>query len=165
MVRSEMSPTLPGYAPSASGRESHGGGERGAILVEFAIMLPLLALLFLTVIDLGLVSRESQVLQNAAREAARFSALQTSWLDPRNHTATRAAIEQRVIDYCQEEGIAVSAANVTVNQQYPIQVNGFTVLGTEVIVAYDRRFLIPGAPLLPFSQVRLGGRAVFRNLY
>ena len=151
--------------PSAIGREPHGGGERGAILVEFALVLPLLALVFLTIIDLGLVIHENQVLQNATREAARFSAIPSSWVDPRNPVASQATIKQRVIDYCQQEGIAVSAANVTVNQQYPIQVNGFTVFGSEVVVAYDRQFLVPGAPLLPFPQVRLSGRAVFRNLY
>ena len=150
--------------PDADGRR-RGRRERGAAVVELAIMLPLLALLLLSVIDLGLVIRESQVLQNAAREAARFSALQTSWLDPVNPTASQAAIEQRVIDYCRQEGIAVSAANVTVNQQYPIDANGLTLRGSEVVISYDRAFLIPGAPLLPFSRVRLTGRAVFRNLY
>jgi hypothetical protein len=148
---------------TAAGR---GRGERGTALVELAVVLPLLALLFLTAIDLGLAIREGQVLQNAAREAARFSSLQTSWLDPvRNPTASRAAIEQRVVDYCLREGITVSAAAVSIDQRYPIRVGGLTLGGSEVIVSYERPFLIPGAPLLPFARVRLTGRAVFRNLY
>jgi hypothetical protein len=153
-------------APDAIGGRPRGGSERGAVLVEFAIVLPLLALLFLTVIDLGLVIRENQVLQNAVREGARFSSVPSSWVDPRNPMASAAAIRQRVTDYCLEEGIVVNPADITINQQYPINVGaGLTALGSEVIASYDRPFLIPGAPLLPFAQVRLTRRAVFRNLY
>lgn len=142
------------------------GNERGAVLVEFAIVLPLLTLLLLTVIDLGLVVRESQVIQNAAREGARFSALPVSWVDARNPVATQAAIRQRVTAYCLEEGVVVDPASVAVDQTYPIDVGGgVSALGSEVIVSYERPFLIPGAPLLPFARVRLASRAVFRNLY
>jgi hypothetical protein len=148
-------------APDAT----RGRGEGGAILVEFAIVLPLLALVFLSVIDLGLVIHESQVLQNAAREGARFSSLPSSWIDPRNPGATEAAVKQRVVDYCREEGIVVDPADVTVDQRYPIVVDGLTVRGSEVVVTYERAFLVPGAPLLPFPRVRLSGRGVFRNLY
>jgi TadE-like protein len=153
-------------APDAIGPNRRGGAERGAVLVEFAIVLPLLALLFLTIIDLGLAIRESQVLQNAAREGARFSALQISWVDPLNPVATEGAIKQRVTAYCQQEGIVVDPAAVTVNQRYAIDVGGgLTALGSEIVVSYERPFLIPGAPLLPFARVRLASRAVFRNLY
>jgi uncharacterized membrane protein len=150
---------------NCSGEPGRRPPQRGAALVELALTLPLLTLLFLTIIDLGLVIREHQVLQNAAREAARFSALPLSWIDPRNPVATEAAIKQRLVDYCQQEGITVAPGQITVNQQYPIDVNGFTVRGSEVIVTYTRSFLIPGAPLLPFAQMTLSGRAVFRNLY
>ena len=145
-------------------KRSTAGGE-GAILVELAIVLPLLALMFLTVIDLGLVIWEHQVLQNGVREGARFSTLPMNWINPRNPGATENEIRQRVIDYCQDEGITLDPGNITVDQQFPIDVGGLTVLGSEVTVAYDRTFLVPGAPLLPFPQVRLTGRAVFRNLY
>ncbi len=137
----------------------------GAVLVEFALVLPLLALLFLTVIDLGLVIWEHQVLQNAAREAARFSSLPSSWINPRNPGANESQIKQRVIDSCLEEGIHVEANDIIVVQDYLITVGGMTVKGSEVTVTYDRSFLIPGAPLLPFPEVTLTGRAVFRNLY
>src|SRR5512134_889063 len=104
----------------AIGKGLRGGAERGAVAVELAIVLPLLALLLLTIIDLGLAIRESQVLQNAAREGARFSALPISWIDPLNPVATETAIKQRVTDYCQQEGIVVDPATVTVNQRHPI---------------------------------------------
>ncbi len=49
--------------------------EEGAILVEMAFVLPILALIFIIIIDGGLAIREHQLLQNAAREAARFASL------------------------------------------------------------------------------------------
>jgi Flp pilus assembly protein TadG len=124
-----------------------------------------MVLLFLGALDLGLVIRDHQVLQNAAREGARFSTLPANWVSPVNPNATVADIEQRVIDYLQQEGIAVGPGDITVNQTYPINVGVVTAWGSEVVVTYTRSFLIPGAPLLPFGQVTLGGRSVFRNLY
>ena len=41
-----------------------------------ALVLPLLTLLLIGIINMGLVIREHQVLQNAAREGARYSTLQ-----------------------------------------------------------------------------------------
>ena len=153
-------------APDTNAATTGRTAERGAVLVEFAIVLPLLALLFLTVIDLGLVIHESQVLQNAVREGARFSALPTSWIDPRNPAASEAAVRQRVTDYCREEGIVVDPAAVGVDQRHLIDVGGgLTARASEVTIDYQRPFLIPGAPLLPFARVRLASRAVFRNLY
>lgn len=139
--------------------------EKGAVLVELAIVLPLLALIFLTIIDLGLVIREHQILQNAAREGARFSTLPMNWINPRNPGATANAIKQRVIDYCQQEGLAVGLEDVTLNQLYPIDVGGLTAYGSEVTVTHESTLLIPGAPLIPVGQLNLAGRAVFRNLY
>ena len=156
-----MTPTA-----NAIGTRLRDGSERGAVIVEFALVLPLLALLFLTVIDLGLVVHESQVLQNAAREGARFSALPISWIDPINPVATEAAIRQRVTDYCAEEGVVVAPGSITINQSFPIDVGGgLSALGSEIVVSYERPFLIPGAPLLPFTRVTLSSRAVFRNFY
>ncbi len=152
--------------PDAIGTRPRDESQRGAVLVEFALVLPLLALLFLTVIDMGLVVHESQVLQNAAREGARFSALPISWIDPMNPIASETAIRQRVTDYCRQEGIVLDPGSITISQQYPIDVGGgLTAMGSEVVISYERPFLIPGAPLLPFTRVRLSTRAVFRNFY
>ena len=128
-------------------------------------MLPLLTILFLGVVDLGLVIWEHQVLQNAARAGARFSSLPRNWVNPRNPGANIAEIEQRVIDYLQEEGITVGLGNISVTQSFPINVAGMTLTGSEVSVTYTRALLFSGGGLLPFAQVTLHGRSVFRNLY
>ena len=139
--------------------------ERGVIAVEYAIMLPLLVICFLTIIDLGLVIHEHQILQNAAREAAQFSALPRNQISPLNPMATASAIKQRAMDYCEGGNIPVTPADITVSQQHPITVGALTVMGSEVTISYTRSFLIAGAPFLPVGDVVLSGRAVFRNLY
>lgn len=139
---------------------------QGAILVELALVLPFLVLLMLTAVDLGLILWEYKIVQNAAREGARFSALPRNWISPWNPIATDADIKQRVLDYLQQEGIAgVTANDVTVNQHYLIPSGPITPFGSEVTVTYNRALLVPGAGLLPFGTMTLTGRAVFRNFY
>lgn len=49
--------------------------ERGAELIEFALVFPLLLLTTLGIIDFGLMFQRYEVLTNAAREGARVSVL------------------------------------------------------------------------------------------
>jgi Flp pilus assembly protein TadG len=151
--------------PATDVRSDPRARERGAVLVELALVGPLLVLLLITFLDLGLVLREYQVLQNAAREGARLSVHPPSWVDWRNPGASYAAIQQRVVDYLRQERIPVDAASVTVTQTHPVVVNGLTVYTSQVTVSYDRRLLVPGLGVLPSPTVTLTANAVFRNLY
>lgn len=49
-----------------------GIGERGEVLIEFAIVAPMLLLLLLTIVDLGLMLTTQSLLDGAARDAARL---------------------------------------------------------------------------------------------
>jgi len=49
--------------------------ERGAELVEFALIMPLLVVLAIGIIDFGLAFRDMAVVTNAAREGARVRVL------------------------------------------------------------------------------------------
>jgi Flp pilus assembly protein TadG len=147
-------------------RRAHNPVDKGTALVELAMVLPLLIILFLGTIDLGIAIREHQILQNAAREGARFSALPRNWINPAvNPTASEAAIKERVIDYLAQENITINAASITVNQQRPITIGGLTVWGSDITVTYTRPLLVAGGPLLPFANVTLSGESLFRNLY
>jgi hypothetical protein len=139
--------------------------ERGVAAVEMALVLPFLVLLVLMSVDLGLVLREHQIAQNAAREGARFSALPLNQVGPVNPPASIAAIEQRVTDYLASENITVPAGSITVNQQFPIRIGSYTVYGSEVTISYTRPLLVPAVGLIPAGNVTLTGRSVFRNLY
>lgn len=49
--------------------------ERGAELIEFALILPLLLLIMLGIVDFGFMFQRYEVLTNAAREGARVAVL------------------------------------------------------------------------------------------
>ncbi len=136
-------------------------------MVEFALVLPLLVLIILLIVDLSWCLRECQILENAAREGARYSVIDRNRVDPvRNPGATIANIKQVVIDYCSQENITVQAADINVTQTYPINPGGAPLLyGSEVTVSYPRQLVIGGFGILPSGQMTLVGRAVFKNLY
>jgi Flp pilus assembly protein TadG len=54
---------------------THRQSERGAELIEFALVFPLLLLVTLGMIDFGLLFHRYEVLTNASREGARVSVL------------------------------------------------------------------------------------------
>ena len=51
------------------------GSERGAQLVEFALVLPILLFVLAGILDMGFLFKDYQILTNAAREGARLAAL------------------------------------------------------------------------------------------
>src|SRR5438093_7131634 len=77
--------------------------ERGAVLVEFALVLPLLLVLFAGMFDLGLAFQQYQAVTNAAREGARMAVL------PGYSTAD---VEGRVAAYLAASGIVGTAAPI-----------------------------------------------------
>lgn len=135
--------------------------ERGTALVELAIMLPLLLLLSLLVMEGGEMIRQHIVVNNAAREGARFSTL------PENN-GNLSGIKQVVTDYAATNGVTVPAAQVTVIQNDPVPgANGVLMNASRVTVQHP--FTMLYVPKLPGAQVPtvtvLYGRAEFRNFY
>ena len=138
--------------------------EQGAVLVEMAFALPLLGLIFLSILDLGFIVREHQLLQNAAREAARFSAHEANSmlrLLPAQRPAKLVEIKQFAVRYAAQEGIVVDPNNVSVNQGFLIPGN----CGSEITITYPRSLFLLGRPLIPINAITITGRAVFYNLY
>src|SRR5436309_14615400 len=96
--------------------------QRGTALIEMAMILPLLTLLLVGIVNMGLMVREHQVLQNAAREGARYSALQGHRIEMVNGqvttagAATEQAIKTRVQQYLAQEKITIATSDVTINQ-------------------------------------------------
>ena len=142
--------------------------QKGAVAVEFAMMLPLLGILLLGVMEVGSIVRDYTVLKNAAREGARFSANPANQISlSQNPGTTLQTIQNRVVAYLQNENITVSAGNVTVDQAYPVQIGALTVMGSHVTVTYNRSLIFPGVTsLIPsLANLTLSGDAVFRNFY
>jgi Flp pilus assembly protein TadG len=142
--------------------------EKGTVAVEFAIMLTVTAILLLGVIEVGSIAHDYQVLQNSAREGARFSANPTNQISgSQNPAASLQTIQGRVVAYLANENITVSGGDVTVDQAYPVQIGSLTVMGSHVTVTYNRPLIFPGlASFVPsLGSLQLNGSAVFRNFY
>lgn len=135
--------------------------ERGTALVELAVMLPLLLLLSLMVMEGGAMIRTHIIINNAAREGARFSSLA-------ENNGNVAGIKQVVSDYAAMNGVTVPAGEVTVLQTDPVPgPNGVLMESSRVTIQHP--FTMNFVPKLPGAQVDattlLYGRAEFRNLY
>ena len=142
--------------------------ERGAVLVEMALVIPILLFLFVGVVDYGLILREYQVLQNAAREGARLSIQKEYCISlagsAANQNAVRDAIRNRVVNYLSQERVTIAATDVNVNQCTVIDMGaGGLTSGSTITVSYTRSLLIGNG--WPFGPVALRGAATFRNLY
>src|SRR6516162_9002396 len=122
--------------------------QKGAVAVEFAMMLPLLGILLLGVMEVGSIVLDYTVLKNAAREGARFSANPANQISlSQNSSTTLQTIQNRVVAYLQNENITVSAEHVT--------------------VSYTRPLIFPGVTsLIPsLGTLQISDDAVFRNFY
>src|SRR5947208_10647037 len=124
-------------------------GQRVTVAVEMAFVFPLFAILLLGAFEFGDIARDHQVLQNAAREGARFSANLTNCIscssDCTVQAATLATMRNRVVAYLQGEKITVNPSDVIVDQNYPIPISGMPgVRGSHVTLNYQSSLLFTG---------------------
>jgi Flp pilus assembly protein TadG len=138
--------------------------QKGVATVEMAIVLPLFVILLLGILEVGGMTRDHQVLQNAAREGARLSALEDN--DISEDAAAENMIKSRIIAYLANEKITVTNDDIFVNQAYPITVGSYQINGSQITITYTRPLLTPGVTgLIPLGSRELRGTAVFRNFY
>lgn len=90
--------------------------ERGAALVEMAIVLPLLLLVLFGIIEFGLVLQQSQVLSNAAREGARVGSVRRT-TPPCTAAGVQAEVIAAVLAYANAMNVIVDAGDITVEAQ------------------------------------------------
>jgi Flp pilus assembly protein TadG len=139
-------------------------GQKGVAAVELAMVLPLFGLLLLGVLEIGGMARAHQILQNGAREGARFSAMPANRIGG-GAPAPEAQIKNHIITYLANENITVAAGDIVVNQGFVITVGVVDVEASEITITYTRPVLFPGiARWVPLSAT-LQGKAVFRNFY
>jgi Flp pilus assembly protein TadG len=109
--------------------------DRGAALVEAAIMIPILLLITAGIFDIGRAYQTWQVLSNAAREGARMAVL------PNANTGTVQALVRTYMTNGQLGGSATAAVSVT---PVTLTVNGVNVQASQVIVDYPYDFIMLG---------------------
>jgi Flp pilus assembly protein TadG len=120
------------------------GLNRGQAIIEFAFVLPLLCILFLGIIDFGILFYDKAVITNASREGARtgitFRADGPSGYSP----ITEAEVQAAVNDYSQSRlitfgGTATATTTATRTGTSPrYDINGGTV---DVLVTYQHTYL------------------------
>ena len=139
--------------------------QKGVAAAELAVVLPLFGILLLGILEVGGMARDHQVLQNAAREGARYSSLADNEI--RGIAAVEARIKSRIIQYLANEKIKVTPDEITVNQGYTMQVGAINVIGSEITIAYHRPVMFIGLSnwVALGSSTTLKGTAVFRNFY
>jgi Flp pilus assembly protein TadG len=117
-------------------RVNHGraGCERGAVAVEFALIMPVLLLILFGTIEFGRVYSEWQVFNGAAREGARCAAVQATEF---NHcdvaTSIRDASQSYASDLAPESSWSITPAggctdathgqDVTVSWPQPLKID------------------------------------------
>jgi Flp pilus assembly protein TadG len=81
------------------------GDDRGAELIELALILPILMLVFAAIIDFGFLFQRYEVLTNASREGARLGSLD-GYSEP--------DVDARVAAYLTSAGLTVTGDPTTV---------------------------------------------------
>src|SRR5438093_7521582 len=112
--------------------------ERGTQLLELAIVLPLLLFLAMLVSEGSDFIRVHQILNNAAREGAKFSSMPEN--DCKGGASCLTAIKTAAVQYAKNNGVNISTANVTVDQQATWVVPAGSVAGfytSKVTVTYS----------------------------
>jgi hypothetical protein len=110
--------------------------QRGAAVVEFAVVLPLLLVILFGIVEFGLLFYNKQVLTNASREGARAGIAYKS----------EAEITKIVEDYCR--GTQSSSRLIRFDTDVDPVVTVTGVMGSygddlTVDVSYDYTFLVP----------------------
>jgi Flp pilus assembly protein TadG len=108
------------------------GDQRGAQLVEFALVFPIVLLVTAGIIDVGLLLKDYQVVTNAAREGARLAAVQGG---------APAAITARVNAYLAAGGLQGSATT-DVREVLVPNPSGAALPAVRVVVAYPYEYIV-----------------------
>jgi len=110
--------------------------DRGTQIAEFALVLPLLLFISLGIIEGSSFIRVHQIINNAAREGARLSSL------PENAPSTvvpdpTPQIKDAVVAYAQKNGVTLSQADITIEQNKTITTSAATTYkASQVVVTY-----------------------------
>jgi Flp pilus assembly protein TadG len=120
--------------------------EKGAALVEFAIVVPLLLLLVFGIIEFGVMIFDTTMLTNASREGARAGIVYVP-----NSTVPVSTINQVVNNYCANNLVTFGPVSTLNVQTAYTTVNSMNLLTVTAMYHYD--FLVmPG-----FISALVGG--------
>ena len=122
--------------------------ERGAELVEFALVFPMLLLVIVGIMDFGLLFQRYEVLTAAAREGARVAILPGY---------TDADVQARVNAYLTAGGVT-QPTTVSVGAPQTVTVGSQCISIRPVTVTYTHQYLFVGPIMSFFGEPALGSR-------
>ena len=139
------------------------GNERGAELIEFALVLPLLLAMFAGIVDFGRMFQRLEVTTNAAREGARLASLPGY---------SQTDVQNRVRAYM-DTGIQAGAGARTTVTRTIVNITpgggGAQFQAAQVLVNYNDTYLILGPVVTliggnaaTFSTVTLSATSTMR---
>jgi len=114
------------------------GSDRGSELIELAVVLPILLLVFAAIADFGFLFQRYEVVTNAAREGARIAVL------PGYAAQADTNVHDRVQNYLTTSGLSETTWTSSVTYQSET-VGALTVQTARVTVVYPSRFMFIGA--------------------
>ena len=121
------------------------GDDSGAELIELAIVLPMLLLVFAAIVDFGFLFQRYEVLTNAAREGARLGVLDGY---------VEADVDARVASYLTASGLDVTGDPTTVTYSTEeLTPGGKTINVITVTVEYPATF----STITPIAAMVTGG--------
>ena len=129
---------------------THRQSERGAELVEFALVFPLLLLVTLGMIDFGLLFQRYEVLTNAAREGARVSVL-PGYNSP--------DVVVRVNQYLQATSLSSASVTTVVGATQTLAVGASCVRVIPVTVSYVHTYTFVGG-IIQYFNGSLGSKTL-----
>lgn len=100
--------TIPGRRRSVLGVPLPRHGERGQVLVEFVLVLPMLLVLIIGIIEFANAWRTSQTITNVAREGARFAVVAQG-----PSAGDEGEVEDSVRIWLNDAGLNGSSATIT----------------------------------------------------
>jgi len=133
-------------ATTRRGRES----ERGAILIEAAMILPLMLFICVGIFEFGRAFQSWQIVTNASREGARIAVLPGS---------DNTKVTERVRTYLRDGALDKAAeAHVRIVRNVAVSIGSDTVNATRVTVEYPFSFMVlkPVATLIAGSAANPG---------
>jgi Flp pilus assembly protein TadG len=137
--------------------------ERGAELIELALVLPILLLVVVAILDFGLLMQRYLTINNAAREGARIAVL------PGYYSLTD--VRSRVTQYVREgtgdntASPTTALATVTIDPDGAGGKPGFSAAQVTVTMTHSYLFLGPVSGLFgggSFSSITLTARSTMR---
>ena len=136
--------------------------ERGAALVEFALVVPLLMIMMCAAIDFGLAVYTLNNLTAAVREGGRYAAVidKTTWTT-NGGAAAQDSVRNRVYSYIvgMNNGLTAAQTKALITVTNPDATTGII---TVRITGYPYKPVTPLANLMRLQTINMNRTAIFR---